>query len=98
MFAALTGLAGGGVSTSVSSKSGDAQSPFDAAFQYNAAFQVGGSGSQSQSTSASQEKTSAGTGASGGYGLPQANNNAVYVALAVVGLIAIAAVLGARRS
>ncbi len=98
MFAALTGLAGGGVSTSVSSKSGDAQSPFDSAFQYNGQQNVGGSGGATQSNTATQDKTSAGTGASG-YGLPGGTNQTVvYAALAIVGLIAIAAVLGARRS
>lgn len=36
------------VSTSVASKSGDASGALDSSFNYNAAFQVGGSGSQSQ--------------------------------------------------
>lgn len=96
MLAALTGLASGGVSTSVSSKSGDASSPFDAAFQYNAGFQVGGSGTQTQSTDSKQDKSSAGTGASG-YASPAANLP-IYISLAVVGLIALAAVIGARSS
>lgn len=84
----LASLLAGGISTNVSSKSGDAQSPFDSAFQYNAAFQVGGSGSQSQSQSANQDKDSGGA----------TNNNAMYVAAAIVGLIALAAILSARNS
>lgn len=71
-------------STSVSSKSGDAQSPFDMSFQYNGAFQVGGSGSQTQDQAASQ--------ASGQGG----NNIAMYVAIGVAALVAIAAIFNAR--
>lgn len=75
-------------STSVASKSGDAQSPFDAAFQYNASFQVGGSGTQTQTQAATQDKSS---GAA-------SSNVILYIALGVVGLVAIAALISAPRS
>lgn len=71
------------VSTSVASKSGDAQSPFDLSFQYGGAFQVGGSGSQTQS--AQQQAGSA-------------NNIAMYVAIGVAALIALASIFNARGS
>ncbi len=48
--AALSSLAGSipSVSTSVSSSSGDSSSGLNSSFNYNAAFQVGGSGKQTQ--------------------------------------------------
>lgn len=68
----------GGFSSSVASKSGDASGKLDSTmpFQYNAAFQVGGSGKQSQDQGASQS--------AGG----QNGNVLVYVAIGV-GVLAI---------
>jgi hypothetical protein len=51
MLPLLSGMAGGGLSTSnqtnVSSRSGDIRSPFDAAFDYDGTFIVGGTQSRS---------------------------------------------------
>lgn len=85
----LTGLPS--VSTSVSSKSGDANGGgYDGSFQYNGAFQVGGSGSTVQSQAATQEKTS-GTG--GGV-----SPILVYVALGAAVLAILLSSLSARRA
>lgn len=84
----LTGLPS--VSTSVSSKSGDANAGgYDGAFQYNGAFQVGGSGSTVQSNDATQSKAT---------GQPGGSNVLVYVALGVAALAILVSVLGARRA
>lgn len=86
----LTGLPS--VSTSVSSRSGDAGGGYDGAFQYNAAFQVGGSGSTVQSQDARQDKVSTPAGLSGG------SNVLVYVALGTAFLAILVSSLGARRA
>jgi hypothetical protein len=71
---------GGGLSASSGSKTGDASSGLDQSWNYNSAFQVGGSGKQSQD---------AGLTASKDNGL--SNTTVLYVA----GGIAALAVLGA---
>jgi hypothetical protein len=89
MIPGLTGLPS--VSTSVSSKSGDANAGgYDGAFQYNAAFQVGGSGSTTQSNDATQAKTPTATGGS--------SPILVYVALGLGVLALLLSALSARRA
>lgn len=86
----LTGLPS--VSTSVSSKSGDAGGSYDSGLQYNSNVQIGGSGRATFDTSATQEKKGGSTTGNGGVDSP-ASNMAVYIAIGVVGLIAVAAIL-----
>ncbi len=85
----LTGLPS--VSGSQTAKSGDASAGYDASFQYNSNVQIGGSGKSSFDTSAAQEKKGGST-TGGGVDDP-ASNVAIYIALGVVGIIAVAAIL-----
>lgn len=79
----LSGITGsGGLSTSVSSNSGDSDTKQENPFSYNAAFQVGGSGKQSQTSD--QDGTGVGGAAS------PMNQTIVIAAAAIAGL----AVLG----
>jgi hypothetical protein len=69
-------------STSVASKSGDAGAGLMTPFNYNGAFQVGGSGGQTQNAAA--------TNAAGGLA---GNNLALYVGLGIAGVLGLGALL-----
>jgi hypothetical protein len=79
MLGSLTGGGGLSASTSVASKSGDLTTGYDSSFQYQGAFQVGGSGSQSQDAAAGLS--------SGGSQTMQ------YVIIGAVALVAVALIL-----
>lgn len=70
---------GGGVSTSVASRSGDASAGLTVPFLYNAAFQVGGSGKQDLSSSASQDTSGSGLSSAGG----ASNNALLYIGIGI---------------
>ncbi len=75
-------------STSIASKSGDLSAGLTLPFQYNGAFQVGGSGSLSQSNQASQDASGSGPGGS---------NMALYIVGGAIALIGLVAIVSARR-
>jgi hypothetical protein len=74
MLAALGGLVGA-AKPSISSASGDASAGLDAAFNYQGAFQVGGSGTQTQAASQSADNA------------PAMDKTLIYAGLGVAALI-----------